>query len=82
MDTWTQTQGLSDRQVGFRAGYEVGFSKAWQGLVLTIPGGWRRPPEQGLPGGEWQTGWRQGWVAGCEDGWAARKGEERLGEDC
>ena len=81
MDTWTQTQGLTARDAGFRAGYAVGFEKAGQGLVVTIPASWRRPPEQDLPGGEWQTGWRAGWVAGCEDGWQARKGEMRLGAD-
>ena len=77
MDVWKS--GLSSREVGFRAGYATGFEKAWEGFALTIPGDWRGVADYGLPGGEWQAGWRQGWVAGCEDGRQARNGEERLG---
>ena len=79
MDVWKS--GLTSREVGFRAGYATGFGKSGQGLVVTVPSAWRNPEADGLPGGDWQAGWRQGWVAGCEDGWQARKGETRLGVD-
>ena len=77
-DVWRS--GLASRETGFRAGYRAGFEKSAQGLVVTVPDGWRSGDDTGLLGGEWQAGWRQGWVAGCEDGWAARRGERRLGE--
>ena len=75
MDVWRS--GVDAGEVGFRAGYQAGFEKAWQGLAITIVGDWRNadPAECG----DWRAGWRRGWVAGCEDGRRARKGEERLG---
>ena len=80
MDTWRS--GLPSSEVGFRAGYEAGFSLAIQGLVVTVPSAWRNQSESDpgrVAGGWWQVGWREGWVAGCEDGRQARKGDERLG---
>ena len=89
MDTWTQgTSSVDDWELGFRAGYQAGFGKAFQGLVVTVPSGWRAPDADDpgwnpndLDGGRWQAGFREGWHSGCRDGYAARKGDERLGED-
>ena len=75
-DVWRS--GLTSREVGFRAGYQAGFEKAGQGLVVTIPPDWRDADPAGLSGGDWQAGWRRGWVAGCEDGRLARRGGEEL----
>ena len=76
---WRSGSDIPDGTVGFRAGYEAGFVKSCQGLMVTVPEGWRNPDPKELAGGDWQAGWRLGWVSGCEDGRAARKGEERLG---
>lgn len=75
---WRSGSDIPAGTVGFRAGYEAGFVKSCQGLMVTVRGEWRNFDVSDLPGGEWQAGWRAGWVAGCEDGRRAREGEESL----